>query len=55
MRGTGSVRWRRFSGLRRGNCLHAAQWARLSAGLTGLDANLDRTWAAEQERIRRSG
>jgi hypothetical protein len=32
-----------------------AQWARLAATLTGLDAELDQIWAAEQERIRRHG
>jgi hypothetical protein len=31
----------------------AEQWARLTAALSELDADLDRTWAAEQERIRR--
>ena len=35
--------------------LNAAGWARLAASLTELDAELDRTWTAEQERIRRYG
>ena len=30
-----------------------ADWARLRAGLPELDADLDRTWTAERERIRR--
>jgi hypothetical protein len=30
-----------------------AQWTRLIAGLSELDAELDRTWADEQERVRR--
>jgi hypothetical protein len=30
-----------------------AEWAQLAAGLAELDADLDRTWAAEQERMRR--
>jgi hypothetical protein len=29
------------------------QWARLTAALSELDADLDRAWAAEAERIRR--
>jgi hypothetical protein len=33
--------------------VEAEQWARLTAALSELDANLDRSWAAEQERIRR--
>jgi hypothetical protein len=35
--------------------LNAAQWARLAPSLAELDAELDRGWAAERERIRRSG
>jgi hypothetical protein len=35
--------------------LSAAQWARLAPRLAELDAELDRSWADEQERIRRSG
>jgi hypothetical protein len=31
-----------------------AQWARIAAALSDLDAELDRTWAAEKERIERS-
>jgi hypothetical protein len=31
----------------------AAEWERVRPGLSGLDADLDRTWAREQERIRR--
>ena len=30
-----------------------AEWAQLAAGLAELDADLDRTWTAEQERMRR--
>jgi hypothetical protein len=30
-----------------------AEWERLRASLSWLDAELDRTWAEEQERIRR--
>ena len=30
-----------------------AQWAQLTAALADLDAELDRTWAVEEERIRR--
>jgi hypothetical protein len=33
--------------------LHGAQWAAVAATLTELDAELDRTWTEEQERIRR--
>jgi hypothetical protein len=33
--------------------VEAERWARLAAALSELDADLDRTWAAEQERIRR--
>lgn len=33
--------------------LHGRQWALLAAGLSELDAELDRTWTEEQERIRR--
>jgi hypothetical protein len=33
--------------------IDAEQWARVTAALSELDADLDRTWAAEQERIRR--
>jgi hypothetical protein len=29
------------------------QWTRLIAGLSELDAELDRSWTAEEERIRR--
>ena len=29
-----------------------AAWERLTAGLTGLDAKLDRIWAAGQDRTR---
>jgi hypothetical protein len=36
-------RWRR----------ERAEWARLTAGEPELDADLDRAWAAEHERIRR--
>jgi hypothetical protein len=36
-------RWRR----------ERAEWARLTAGESELDADLDRAWAAECERIRR--
>jgi hypothetical protein len=30
-----------------------AAWTRLEAGLSELDADLDRAWIAERERIRR--
>ncbi len=30
-----------------------AEWAQLATGLAELDADLDRTWTAEQERMRR--
>jgi hypothetical protein len=30
-----------------------AQWVQLTAALAELDAELDRTWAVEEERIRR--
>lgn len=30
-----------------------AEWARLAPGLRHLDEELNRTWAAEQERMRR--
>jgi hypothetical protein len=30
-----------------------AEWTRLAAALSDLDAELDHTWAAEQERMRR--
>jgi hypothetical protein len=30
-----------------------AAWTRMEAGLSVLDADLDRTWIAERERIRR--
>jgi hypothetical protein len=33
--------------------LDEAQWAGLASGLAELDAELDRAWAEEQERIRR--
>jgi hypothetical protein len=33
--------------------VHARQWTRIAAGLSELDAELDRAWAEEQERIRR--
>ena len=33
--------------------VHAEQWAQLSVFLSDLDADLDVTWSAEQERIRR--
>jgi hypothetical protein len=33
--------------------VRAARWARLAVFLSDLDADLDRAWAAEQERIRR--
>jgi hypothetical protein len=32
-----------------------AKWTQLVAALSDLDADLDRIWAAEQERIRRYG
>lgn len=31
----------------------AAEWSRFTAGQSELDAELDRAWAAEAERIRR--
>lgn len=31
----------------------AARWAQLAAALSELDADLDRSWAVEQERMRR--
>lgn len=39
--------------LRRRQRRERAEWARLVAGEPDLDADLDRTWAAEHERIRR--
>jgi hypothetical protein len=33
--------------------VRALQWARLAIFMSDVDADLDRTWAAEQERIRR--
>jgi hypothetical protein len=46
---------RRWSGSnqRREAARHAAQWERLTAQLSELDAHLDRAWAVERERIRR--
>ena len=38
---------------RRQQARSRAQWARLTAGLSDLDAHLDHAWAAERERIRR--
>jgi hypothetical protein len=38
---------------RRQEARRQAEWARLTARLSELDAHLDRAWAAEQERIRR--
>lgn len=42
----------RYLNRRRGR-VHAEQWAQLSVFLSDLDADLDLTWEAEQERIRR--
>jgi hypothetical protein len=46
---------RRWSGSsqRRQAARHEAEWDRLTAGLSELDAHLDRAWIAERERIQR--
>jgi hypothetical protein len=38
---------------RRQQARSEAQWDRLTAGLSDLDAHLDQAWADERERIRR--
>ncbi len=50
-----AMRGTRYLSLRRGRRgrREQAEWERVRAGLSALDADLDRAWAKERERVRR--
>ena len=47
-----AMRGTRYLSLRRGR-REQAEWERVRAGLSALDADLDRAWANEREQVRR--